>query len=300
MKRLPTMKQLQYLVALADTRHFGRASERCRITQSTLSAGIRDLESVLGAAVAERSNRRVLMTRVGAQIAEQAKVLLRDAGDIMEMAKAGRSPMTGEMRLGVIPTIGPFLLPRVLPALRERFPELTIYLREEQTAPLLVRLEDGELDAALIALPFDTGDLATEAILEDEFLFACGPAHPLAGGDAVSLEALAGEHLLLLEEGHCLRGHALDACKIGDARARAQFEASSLHTLVHMVAAGIGVTLIPRIAADAHIAEATEISLSPLSAPASRKVGLAWRRTSLRAGEFRMLAATLRELAGIA
>ncbi|MDD9981025.1 MAG: LysR family transcriptional regulator, partial [Gammaproteobacteria bacterium] len=157
MKRLPTMKQLQYLVALADTRHFGRAAERCHITQSTLSAGIRDLESVLGTAVAERSNRHVLITRVGAQIAERAKALLRDAEEVMEVARAGRSPMTGEMRLGVIPTIGPFLLPRVLPGLRERFPELTVYLREEQTAPLLARLEDGELDAALIALPYETG-----------------------------------------------------------------------------------------------------------------------------------------------
>ena len=181
MKRLPTMKQLEYLAALADTRHFGRASERCHVTQSTLSAGIRDLESVLGTAVAERSNRRVLITRVGMQIAERAKALLRDAEEVMELARAGRSPMTGEMRLGVIPTIGPFYLPRVLPALREKFPELTLYLREEQTAPLLARLEDGELDAALIALPYDIGDLAAEVILEDEFLFACDRTHALAG-----------------------------------------------------------------------------------------------------------------------
>ena len=222
MKRLPTMKQLQYLVALADTRHFGRAAERCHITQSTLSAGIRDLESVLGTAVAERSNRHVLITRVGAQIAERAKALLRDAEELMEVASAGRSPMTGELRLGVIPTIGPFLLPRVLPGLRERFPELTVYLREERTAPLLARLEDGELDAALIALPYETGDLDTRVILEDEFLFACNRDHALAGAGEISLDALAGEHLLLLEEGHCLRGHALDVCEMGDTIARAQ------------------------------------------------------------------------------
>ena len=296
MKRLPTMKQLQYLVALADTRHFGRAAERCHITQSTLSAGIRDLESVLGTAVAERSNRHVLITRVGAQIAERAKALLRDAEEVMEVASAGRSPMTGEMRLGVIPTIGPFLLPRVLPELRERFPELTVYLREEQTAPLLARLEDGELDAALIALPYETGDLDTRVILEDEFLFACNRDHAFAGTDEVSLDALAGERLLLLEEGHCLRGHALDVCEMGDTIARAQFEASSLHTLVQMVAAGIGVTLVPRLAVDARIAEGTGISLSRLAVPASRRIGLAWRRTSLRAEELRLLADTLREL----
>ncbi|MCY4004972.1 MAG: hydrogen peroxide-inducible genes activator [Rhodospirillales bacterium] len=300
MKRLPTMKQLEYLAALADTRHFGRASERCHVTQSTLSAGIRDLESVLGTAVAERSNRRVLITRVGTQIAERAKALLRDAEEVMEMARAGHSPMAGEMRLGVIPTIGPFYLPRVLPALRERFPELTLYLREEQTAPLLARLEDGELDVALIALPYDVGDLTTEVILEDEFLFACDRAHGLAGAREVSLDALAGERLLLLEEGHCLRGHALDACRLGDRRARAQFEASSLHTLVQMVAAGIGVTLVPRLAVDARIALGADISLSRLAAPASRQIGLAWRRTSLRAKEFQMFASVLRRPGGVA
>ena len=298
MKRLPTMKQLEYLAALADTRHFGRASERCHVTQSTLSAGIRDLESVLGTAVAERSNRRVLITRVGMQIAERAKALLRDAEEVMELARAGRSPMTGEMCLGVIPTIGPFYLPRVLPALRERFPELTLYLREEQTAPLLSRLEDGELDAALIALPYDFGNLATEVIFEDEFLFACDRTHTLAGAGEVSLEALAGERLLLLEEGHCLRGHALDVCRMVDRRARAQFEASSLHTLVQMAAAGIGVTLVPRLAVDAQIALGTELSLSRLAAPASRQIGLAWRRTSLRADEFQLLASALRQLSG--
>ena len=300
MKRLPTMKQLQYLVALADTRHFGRAAERCHITQSTLSAGIRDLESVLGTAVAERSNRHVLITRVGAQIAERAKALLRDAEEVMEVARAGRSPMAGEMRLGVIPTIGPFLLPRVLPGLRERFPELTVYLREEQTAPLLARLEDGELDAALIALPYETGDLDTRVILEDEFLFACNRDHALAGAGEVSLDAIAGERLLLLEEGHCLRGHALVVCEMGDTIARAQFEASSLHTLVQMVAAGIGVTLVPELAVDARIAQGTGISLSRLAMPASRRIGLAWRRTSVRAEEFRLLADALRELTDVA
>ena len=300
MKRLPTMKQLEYLAALAETQHFGRASERCHVTQSTLSAGIRDLEAVLGTAVAERSNRRVLITHVGERIAERARALLRDAEEVMEIARAGRAPMTGEMRLGVIPTIGPFLLPRVLPALREMFPELTVYLREEQTGPLLARLEDGEVDAALIALPCETGDLATVDIGEDEFLFACDRDHALAGAGEVPLGALAGEPLLLLEEGHCLRGHALDVCRMGDRRARAQFEASSLHTLVQMVAAGIGVTLVPRLAVDARIAEGTDISLSRLAVPASRRIGLAWRQTSVRAEEFRLLVDTLRELAEVA
>ena len=290
------MRQFQYLVALADTRHFGRAAERCFITQSTLSAGIRDLESALGTPIAERSNRRVLITPAGLKIAERARALLRDAEEIVELARVGRAAMTGEMRLGVIPTVGPFLLPRVLPALRERFPELTVYLREEQSAPLLARLEDGALDVAVIALPYDTGDLAIDIILEDEFLFACHRTHRLAGAAEIPVEALEGEQLMLLEEGHCLRGHTLDVCGMGDTRAREQFEASSLHTLVQMVAAGIGVTLIPRLAVYAHITRGTGISLSPLAVRAARGIGLAWRRTSLREEEFRLLASTLREI----
>lgn len=300
MKRVPTMKQLQYLVALADTQHFGRAAQRCFVTQSTLSAGIRDLESVLETPIAERSNRHVRMTRVGVQIAERAKGLLREAEEIMDAARAGRSPMTGDMRLGVIPTIGPFLLPGILPVVRERFPELTIYLSEEQTAPLLARLDDGELDAALIALPYDTGALDIDIIQEDEFVFACNREHALAGSEEVSREALTQEKLLLLEEGHCLRGHALNVCGIGDTRAQAQFEASSLHTLVQLVAAGIGVTLIPRLAVDAGITERTGIFLSRLAAAASRRIGLVWRRSSLRASDFRTLASMLRTLTNVA
>ena len=165
---------------------------------------------------------------------------------------------------------------------------------------MLARLEDGELDAALIALPCETGELSVDDIFEDEFLFACNRAHALAGAEEVSREALEGEQLMLLEEGHCLRGHALDVCGTGDSRARAQFEASSLHTLVQMVAAGIGVTLIPRIAVEARITQGTEISLARFATPAFRRIGLAWRRMSLRAEEFELLASTLRELADVA
>ena len=290
------MKQLQYLVAVAETQHFGRAAERCHITQSTLSAGIRDLETVLGTSVAERSNRHVVMTRTGIKIAERARSLLRDAEEVMELARTARAPMTGELSLGVIPTIGPFLLPRVLPDLRKRFPALTIYLREEQTAPLLRKLEDGELDVALIALPYETANLGIELIYEDQFLFACNRSHALAGSREIALDSLVNEQLLLLEEGHCLRGHALDACELGDTKVRAQFEGSSLHTLVQMVAAGIGVTLIPKLAVDAHITQGTGISMSPLSVPAFRQIGLAWRGTTSRTDEFKLFAQTMTEL----
>lgn len=295
MKQIPTLKQLEYLVALARTKHFGQAAEECFVTQSTLSAGIRDLETTLGVAVAERSNRRVIMTAVGVRLAERAEVLLRDAEDLADLATAASEPLSGEIRLGVIPTISPFLLPRVLPVLRGRFPKLVLYLREERTASILDRIGRGELDVGLIALPYDTGDLVVELFHEDPFVFACGSEHPLADADEVSSSALAGESLLLLEEGHCLRGHTLDACALSKQRTRAQFEATSLHTLVQMVAGGVGVTLLPQLAMDAGIARGTDLALVELSSPASRRIGLVWRKTSARGDDYRLLAETLRE-----
>ena len=180
MKLLPSLKQLEYLVALADNRHFGKASQRCNITPSTLSAGIRDLENVLGVSLAERTKRQVLMTPVGTEIAARARLLLRGAEDVMELAASNREPMTGEMRLGVIPTISPFLLPRVLPALNAQYPALRLYLREEQSTPLLARLRSGEIDVALIALPYDIEGFTARVVFEDLFEFACYENHPLA------------------------------------------------------------------------------------------------------------------------
>jgi LysR family hydrogen peroxide-inducible transcriptional activator len=289
MKLLPSLKQLEYLVALTETRHFGRAAERCNITPSTLSAGIRDLERVLGVSLAERSKRFVLMTPIGEEIAGRAGLLLRDAEDLMEMAASNREPMAGDMRLGVIPTIGPFLLPRVLPTLNRQHPALRLYLREEQTAPLLARLRSGEIDVAIIALPYDIEGLAFRVVMQDEFEFACNKNNPLAQEKIIPLEALADQPLMLLEDGHCLRGHALDACQLHDRRQRAQFEASSLYTLVQMVAAGIGVTLLPKLAIDAQITRGTDIKLIPLASNPSRQIGLVWRQSSPRVREFETL-----------
>jgi LysR family hydrogen peroxide-inducible transcriptional activator len=289
MKRLPSLKQLEYLVALTDSLHFGRASERCNITPSTLSAGIRELENVLDVSLAERSRRHVLMTPIGKEIAERARRLLHDAEDIMELAASSKDPMTGEMRLGVIPTISPFLLPRVLPALNRKYPELRLYLQEEQTAPLLAQLRLGEIDVALIALPFDIEGLESMCLFDDVFEFACNKIHPLAGEKAVPVQALADQPLMLLKEGHCLRSHALSACQLSGGQERAHFEASSLHTLVQMVEAGMGVTLLPKLAIDAQITRGTNIKLLPLSVAASRQIGLVWRRSSLRAREFEIL-----------
>jgi LysR family hydrogen peroxide-inducible transcriptional activator len=290
MKLLPSLKQLEYLVALADTQHFGHASERCNITASTLSAGIRDLEYTLGVPVAERTKRHVLMTPLGEEIAARARLLLRDAGDLMELAASNREPMAGPMRLGVIPTISPFFLPRVLPALSRQFPALRLFLREERTEQLLERLRQGELDIALIALPYDVEGLASRILFEDEFAFACNEKHPLAAKKRVAPSELADQTLMLLEEGHCLRGHALDACQLHETKLRAQFEASSLHTLVQMVASGIGVTLLPKLAIDAHITRGTKIRIIPLTVKASRQIGLVWRQSSLRARAVELLA----------
>ncbi|MEM7406454.1 MAG: hydrogen peroxide-inducible genes activator [Pseudomonadota bacterium] len=296
MQHRPTLKQLQYLVTLAEMEHFGAAAERCFVTQSTLSAGIRELENLLGAPVAERSNRQVLMTPLGRRLAERAAVLLRDADDLVDMARAERRPLGGDLHLGVIPTVSPFLLPKVLPTLARRFPELRLYLREEQTEPLLDRLRKGAIDVALIAFPYSSSGFATDIVMEDEFLFACAADHPYADLDTVSLASLSSEPLMLLEEGHCLRGHTLEICALGRQQLRVQFEASSLHTLVQMVASGIGVTLIPKLAVEAGITEGTNIVVSPMRSPAARQLGLIWRQQSLRTDEYRLLGEALRSL----
>ena len=294
MKVIPSLKQLEYLTALAETQHFGKASDLCNVTPSTLSAGIRDLEEVLGISLAERTKRLVLMTSLGMEIAGRAQTVLRDAEDIMELAAAHRELMTGDMKLGVIPTIGPYLLPHVLPTLNAAYPALRLYLREEQTADLLDHLHTGEIDFALIALPFETEALTTRILFDDQFQFACHADYALAGRKSITHADLADQSLLLLEDGHCLRGHALDACQIQAGQIRVQFEATSLYTLVQMVGANLGVTLLPQLAIDAQITAGTDIKLIPLSNPASRQIGLAWRSSSPRAGEFELLAEAFR------
>jgi LysR family hydrogen peroxide-inducible transcriptional activator len=295
MKLLPSLKQLEYLTSLAETRHFAHAAERCNVTPSTLSAGIRDLEDVLGVAVAERTKRTVLITPFGKAVAERAGRLLRDAEDIMALASAEREPMTGDITLGAIPTISPFMLPHILPAVEARYPKLRLFLREEQTDNLLARLRDGALDLALIALPYDTENLTACPLFEDFFQFACHVDHPLAGRAAITQDDLADQPLLLLEEGHCLRSHALDACRLHSSPVRVQFEATSLQTLIQMVASGIGVTLLPQMAVDAGMTETGKLRLIPLDPPASRRIGLVWRASSPHASEFEALAEMFRK-----
>jgi len=289
---LPSLRQLRYLVVLAERLNFRAAAEACFVTQSTLSAGIKELESQLDAHLVERDRRSVRLTRLGAQVVERARRLIAEAGDLVATARAGREPLSGPFRLGVIPTIAPFLLPAALPPLRERFPKLRLYLREDLTARLLEQLRAGRLDAALIALPFDTGELEIHELFRDEFWFVARADDPLAKPKAVAIERLDVNDVILLEEGHCLREHAITAC--GDARdssSSGDIEATSLPTLLQMVEGGLGVTLLPEIAIKAGVLNATNLIARPFSTRVpARTLALAARPSSARGKDLGLLA----------
>lgn len=287
MKQLPTLKQLEYLVSLDEERHFGHAADACNVTPSTVSAGIRDLEIMLGVTLAERTKRSVLMTPLGREIAKRGRQILQDAEEITALANAAeKAPLSGDIHLGVIPTVGPFLLPTVLPKLWQKYPHLRLYLYEEQTEDLLAKLRGGELDAALIGLPYDVGELQTKILFEDSFQFACSTTHRLASKENISTADLDGATILLLQEGHCLREHALKACAL---EYQSEFAATSLHTLVQMVSADMGVTLLPQLGIEAGIDRLAPITLIPLAQPASRSIGLVWRPSTIRKDELEIL-----------
>lgn len=295
MTPLPTPQQLRYLLALAEHQHFGRAAEACAVTQSTLSAGILALERQLDAAILDRDGaKRVVFTPLGRELTGRAREAMVALAAIVEAADAARTPMSGPLRLGVIPTVGPFLLPRLMPALRDAFPQLRMYLREDTTARLLDQVAGGQLDVALLALPCDCTGAETLEVVRDPFLAALPFGHPLAARANVPASALAGEKLLLLEDGHCLREQALAACGGVRPAGRDSFAATSLHTLVQMVAGGLGVTLLPKIAVAAGVADGTGIALRPLSgAGTSRSLGFAWRPNAPRVAEYRALGPVL-------
>jgi LysR family hydrogen peroxide-inducible transcriptional activator len=295
MKTLPTLRQLQYLVAVVEHCHFGQAAEACSVTQSTLSAGIRELEQVLGTKLLERTRRQVVPTQLGCEMARRAHELLEAAGDMVDAAQASRETMAGPLRLGIIPTIGPFVLPKAMPRLRKAFPKLQLFLREEQTAPLLAKLAAGELDVVLLALPYDTdSEIETLELSDDPFWVVYPPGHPTPGR-IVRPGDIEFENLLLLEDGHCLRDQALAACRLEGARGSNAFQGTSLPTLVQMVANGLGVTLLPQMALDGGMLRGLGLDVRPLSGkPNSRKIGLAWRRTSARKETFRTLGSALK------
>lgn len=295
MSALPTLRQLQYLSAVVEHCHFGRAAETCGVTQSTLSAGIRELEEVLGTPLLERTKRQVVPTPLGREIARRGRELLQGAQDILDTAHASKEAMEGPLRLGVIPTIGPFVLPRALPRLRKAFPKLQLFLREEQTAPLLAKLGAGELDLVLLALPYETPDeIETIELADDPFSVVYPPGHPLPERP-VKAGDIEFENLLLLEDGHCLRDQVLAACRLENAQRNQAFQGTSLPTLVQMVANGLGVTLLPQMALDGGMLRGLDLDVRPLvGKPNSRKIGLAWRRTSARKETFRKLGQALK------
>lgn len=296
--RLPTLRQLGHLVALADARHFGRAATASHVTQSTLSASIKELEDTLQANLVDRTKRTVVLTPLGQDVVDRARRLLDQAEEIARLAQRESAPLTGTLRMGVIPTIGPFLLPVVLPRLRRSYPKLRLYLTEDLTVRLIEQLHAGAIDVALLALPYDCGTVDERLLFEDTFKLAAPKDHPLAQQKTVRTDQLRSEELLLLKEGHCLREHAMEACRLTDPKQAEVVEATSLHTLVQMVDNGLGITLLPQLAIDGGILRGTQLAVVPFAGkPPTRKIGLVWRRGTGRRDEFDLLGTEIARLA---
>jgi LysR family hydrogen peroxide-inducible transcriptional activator len=288
---IPSIKQLKYVCAVAEHRHFSKAADACFVTQSTLSAAIQDLESQLGVVIFERSKKSVLITPQGESLLAQARVILRDVEDFVSIARSHEDLLTGELRLGVIPTIGPFLLPSLLSELRKEYSKLKLYLKEELSGVLLQQLQQGKLDLIILAFPYGLPEMESVKLFSDEFLLCLPPGHKLEKSEFVSQQDLQGESLLLLEEGHCLRDHALEACKLSKDDAQIVYQGNSLHTLVQMVANGLGVTLLPQMAVSADVLGETQLELRHFGEEnVSREIGMAWRKSDPRREEYLLLA----------
>ena len=288
---IPSIRQLKYLVAVAEHRHFSKAAENCFVTQSTLSTAIRELEQHLGVMIFERNRKSVLITPVGEKLLAQARTILGEVEDFVGLARAEKGSLTGEIRLGVIPTIGPFLLPRMLCELRQAYGKLRLYLKEETSARLAAMLTQGKLDVLMLAFPYHLRDVETVTLFEDEFLLCMPPGHALEKARSVRQSQLRGESLLLLEEGHCLRDHALKACELQSAETNLVYQGTSLHTLVQMVANGLGLTLLPAVAVAGDVLGDTNLPLRRFkSEKVCRRVGMAWRKSDPRRDEYRVLA----------
>ncbi len=294
---LPTLKQLQYLVSLEEHGHFGKAAAASFVTQSTLSAGIRELESLLGLMLVERTRRVVRFTPLGKKIVAKAHRILREAEELAEMARSAGTPLAGELRMSVIPTIAPFLLPRLLPALRKQYPELKLYLREETSAQACEGLHHGQVDCVMLALPFACGDIEHASLFSDPLHVAFPKTDMIGAPDRIPAEMIDEDRLLLLVDGNCLKDHALAACNRPELRASAMMMGTSLHTLIQMVDNGLGQTLIPEMAVQAGLLDGTEVISKPLDADhSSREIALVWRTNSPRREEFELLAVEMRGL----
>ena len=277
------LKDLRYLVAVADTRHFGRAAEKCFVSQPTLSAQLKKLEDYLGVQLIERQPKNVTLTEAGEQIVARARRMLEASEEVVTLARAHRDPLAGRLRLALLPTIGPYLLPRVSQPIRKSLPRLELRLYEYQTAQMLEKLEAGEIDLGILALPVDAEGFETRQLYTEAFTVAVPDQHRLAKRDSVRLDDLNGETLLLLEDGHCLRDQALEVCSRVDLQEKQDFRATSLETLRQMVATGAGVTLLPELASRGAYGNARGVVIRPFTRPAPvRHVGGVWRKTSAR------------------
>lgn len=289
MRNLPSIRQLGYFVALAEHRHFGKAAAACFVSQSAFSVAIRQLETLLGVRLVDRTNRRVVITALGQEIATQARLCLRDLESLLTMASAERAPLTGPLRLGVIPTVAPFLLPRILPGLRKTLPKLRLFLHEATTEVLHDKLMEGELDVLLLALPYDLDNVELLPLFRDPFRLACRRGTRLVDPVNYRYNRLDREAVLLLEEGHCLRDHAIAACSLKRSEKISPFAATSLLTLIEMVDADLGVTFLPAMADGSALLKSTRVATHALPERSYREIGLAWRQGSHRGAEFRVL-----------
>lgn len=292
---LPTLRQLEFLCAVADQGSFSKAAESCHVTQPTLSAAIKEVEGMLGVQLIEREARGASLTQAGDAAVERARTILSDAADLVSAARQAGAPLSGPFRLGAIPTIAPFLLPRTLKALRKAHPGLKLYLREDQTDRLLDGLKSRTLDAALIALPWEAAGIETMDLGDDEFMLVAPSGHDLIEQSTLNSADLADEDVLLLEDGHCLRDHALSICRLPSKRGGADVTATSLPTLVHMVAGGLGVSLLPKLAIEAGVTSGADVELRAFETPMiGRRIGIAWRTGSPRASEAQMIGEIVR------
>ena len=294
---LPSMRQLRYLLAVGQYLNFTKAAEHCFVSQSTLSAGLKELEDSLGIQLIERDRQNVSVTPVGFEMIHRAKQLLASAEDMVEYAKTASQAMTGTIRLGAIPTIAPFVLPQILPEIRDRYPELKVALREDLSANLVQKIHEHQLDFAIIALPYETEGLLVKELYGDEFWLAAQPNDPALAGKTVTVPAKMAGRLLLLEEGHCLREHSLRACRRSETASIEGLEATSLLTLVQMVDSGLGIALLPEMAIKGGILKNTHLMAKPLDAPAPKRgIALIARQTTSRIDEFMAIAKVMTEV----
>lgn len=287
--RSPTLKQLRYFTALCEHQHFGKAADASHVSQSAFSNAIQELESVLETQLVDRTNRSVTITARGQRVATQARLVLQDVDSLVDIAQGDSQPLCGELRLGIIPTIAPFILPKVLPKLRKAYPKLQLLLVEDQTQRIYDRLMSGELDVLLLALPWEMHRVDQAVLFRDNFCLAYRQGSNRVDPENYRFNRLQEDSVLLLEDGHCLRDHALAACKIRDNKKVRRFGASSLLTLIEMVDADLGITFLPEMARDSALLRSTKVRLHTLAEQSYRNIGIAWRKGSRQVEEFQLL-----------